>query len=908
MKLSNEIRSTFLNYFGRNGHEIVASSSLVPHGDKSILFTNAGMNQFKNAFLGLEKRSYVRAATAQKVMRVSGKHNDLENVGPSKRHHTFFEMLGNFSFGDYFKPDAMRFALELLEGEYGLERERMWFTIYKNDDEAEALWQKVGIKPSRILRFGEKDNFWSMGPTGPCGPNSEIHYFMGKGVDNDAKWVNNDDDLNETTVEIWNLVFMQFNRTEDGVLHPLPQTGVDTGMGFERLCRLLQGGENNYDSDLFTDIMLHTQALAGQTDAQRRDNYVPYRVIADHVRAASFLIGDGVLPGNVGRNYILRMIMRRAMRYGQKLGLNDPFLYKVSETVIAKMGDYYGDLRTRRDHILSTIHGEEERFARALDTGLTKLDEVIDGLKTKDQGLAIANPQSLVLPGPDAFRLYESYGLPLEITRDVARERGFEIDEAGYVAAREASKEVARKASSGKFVGNFDTARAYAETFETLKSTGKLPESGVTHNPYDALTVSTTVVGILRDGEATATAVVGEKVDVILAASPFYADSGGQVSDTGEIHSTAGTWQLKVIGVSKPVAGLIVHECEVLAGEPCVDDACNAQVEVLRRGHIARNHTATHLLQSALRSILGTHVQQQGSAVSPDRLRFDFSHPTGLTADELEAVGDMLNDSIYVNMPVSWGQENYKDAIASGAMAFFSDKYGDVVRVVRIGQIGEPSFSAELCGGTHVSRTGDIGGALIVSEGAVAAGIRRIEVVTGHGVVDLARKQTAQLAQVAQALRAPVDQTVEAVRKLSSQLSETQKALEKAQRELARAHFEAALANVMQVNGVNVLSARVSAENADLLREMSEWFGKKYASGVCVLGAVVADKAALVVGVSPDLNKRGLDAGKLIREIAAVVDGRGGGKPTLAQAAGKDVSKLDAALALTAGLVGKMTA
>jgi len=488
----------------------------------------------------------------------------------------------------------------------------------------------------------------------------------------------------------------------------------------------------------------------------------------------------------------------------------------------------------------------------------------------------------------------------------VAREKGIVIDEAGYEAAREASKEVARKASSGKFVGHFDAARAYAEAFDTLKAEGKLPASGVTHTPYDALTMTTTLVGILREGEPTANAVVGEKVDVILAASPFYADSGGQVSDTGEIYSTIGTWQLKVTGVSKPVAGLIVHECEVLAGEPRVGESCNVQVEVLRRGHIARNHTATHLLQSALRSILGTHVQQQGSAVSPDRLRFDFSHTTALTADELEAVGDMLNDSIYVNMPVAWAQENYKEALASGAMAFFSDKYGDVVRVVRIGQPGEPSFSAELCGGTHVSRTGDIGGALIVSEGAVAAGVRRIEVVTGHGVVELARKQTEQIAQVAQVLRVPTDQAIDAVRKLSTQLSETQKALEKAQRELARAHFETSLAKVTQVNGINVLSARVSAENADLLREMTEWFGKKYASGVCVLGAVIADKAALVVGVSPDLNKRGLDAGKLIREIAAVVDGRGGGKPTLAQAAGKDVSKLDEALALTAGLVGRI--
>jgi alanyl-tRNA synthetase len=879
--LSNEIRSTFLNYFKRNGHEVVASSSLIPHGDKSILFTNAGMNQFKNAFLGLEKRPYVRAATAQKVMRVSGKHNDLENVGPSKRHHTFFEMLGNFSFGDYFKADAMRFALELLEGEYGLERDRMWFTIYKEDDESEQLWQKVGIKASRILRFGEKDNFWSMGATGPCGPNSEVHYFMGKNTENDAKWVNNNNDVNETTVEIWNLVFMQFNRTEDQKLHPLPQTGVDTGMGFERLCRLLQGGENNYDSDLFTDIMNRTQELAKQSTAQRNENFVPYRVIADHARAAAFLIGDGVLPGNEGRNYVLRMIMRRAMRFGRKLGFEDPFLHQVANAVIEKMGGYYNELTDRRLHILNTIFQEEERFERTLDQGLERLEQEIGDSKS--------------LSGEVAFKLYDTYGLPLEITRDVMRERGGEVDEVGYALARENAKEIARKATAGKFVGNFENMRSYADTFDTLKSEGKLPESGVIHNPYDALTMTSRLIGILRDGEMTGNAVTGEKVEIVLTATPFYVESGGQVSDTGEIHSTEGTWQLKVIDVRRPQSGFIVHICEVIAGEPHVGDNCNAQVEVLRRGHIARNHTATHLLQSALRSILGTHVQQQGSLVAPDRLRFDFSHGAPLTEDENEAICDMLNDSIYANFSVTWSQENYKSAVAGGAMAFFSEKYGDVVRVVRIGSGGQ-FFSAELCGGTHVSRTGDIGGALILSESAVAAGVRRIEVVTGHGVVEFARKQADMLNVVAQNLHVPADQTAEAASKLVAQLNETQKALEKAQRELARARFEAVLAKTIVLRDVPVLAARVLADNNDLLREMTDWFREKYASGICVLGAEMNDKPSLVVAVSSDLNKRGVDAGKLIRDIARVVGGGGGGKPTLAQAGGKDVSKLDEAL------------
>jgi len=902
MMLSNQIRQTFLDYFARNGHRVVNSSSLIPYGDKSILFTNAGMNQFKNAFLGLEKRDYTRAATAQKVMRVSGKHNDLENVGPSKRHHTFFEMLGNFSFGDYFKEDAMKFALELLEKEYGFERERMWFTIYKDDDESYQLWQKHGIPASRVLRFNEKDNFWRMGPTGPCGPNSEIHYFTGDLKNNDAKWVNNDDDLNETTVEIWNLVFMQFNQTESA-LEPLPQTGVDTGMGFERLVRLLQKGENNYDTDLFMPMLEKVQELAHQTSEQRKANYVPYRVIADHVRAASFLIGDGVLPGNEGRNYVLRMVMRRAMRYGRDLGFEEPFLYKVAESVIEKMGDYYTELKERRQHILNTIHSEEERFERTLDEGLVRLNAVMGDVKRQT---------SSVIPGVEAFKLYDTYGLPVEITRDVAKVNGLSVDDAGFEAAREAAKEVARSAGKETFIGNFDAAKAHREAFDALVADGKLPESGVNYNPYGPLQVKTEVVAILLNGEMTDRAVPGDTFEVVLKDVPFYVESGGQVSDTG-ILTTAGASSTVVGGPSSVVVksaqryvpGFVTLVCEVSEGELMIGDRVAASVDAARRNSIRRNHTATHLLQKALRSVLGTHVGQQGSLVAPDRLRFDFSHGAAMTRDEIDEVGNVLNDSILADMPVLDKQESYKEAIASGAMAFFSDKYGDVVRVIRIGD-GSEIYSAELCGGTHVSRTGEIGSAVIVSESALAAGVRRIEVLTGKGALEHARRQSQQLAQIAQAINAIPDNAADQVSKVSAQLSETRKELEALRREQARGEFlEVVKRQTSNVNDVAQLVAEVRADRVDVLREMSDWFREQHHSGVLVLGAVVNEKPALLVSVSPDLNKKGIEAGKLIKEIAAVVGGSGGGKPTLAQAGGKDAAKLPEALAKARELLNK---
>ena len=889
MMQSEAIRRTFLDYFARQGHTVLPSSSLIPYGDNTILFTNAGMNQFKNAFLGLEKRPYVRAATAQKVMRVSGKHNDLENVGPSRRHHTFFEMLGNFSFGDYFKEDAMKYALELMEGEYGFERERLWFTIYKDDDQSYDLWQKVGIKANRILRFGEKDNFWSMGPTGPCGPNSEIHYFTGKLQDNDPKWVNNDDDPNETTVEVWNLVFMQFNRTEDGVLHPLPQTGVDTGMGFERLCRLIEGGESNYDTDLFMPIMDKVQQLARQTNAARKEQYVAYRVIADHVRAATFLIGDGVLPGNEGRNYVLRMVMRRAMRYGRDLGFEAPFLYQTAEAVIDKMGGYYTELLNRREHILKTIHAEEERFERTLDQGLERLNE------------ALAQTESKELNGEAAFKLYDTYGMPLEITRDVAKLRGYSVDEAGFAAAREASRE--RNRASGKFTADFDKQQSYADVLNELKADGFVGENGTTNAPYGDLRLNTKVVAILYDGQPVDHAESGQAVEVVLPETPFYLESGGQVTDTGMICAATNAqtgeepaWCLRVTDARRIIPGLITHVCEVVYGQPRTGDACVAQVDEARRNAIRRNHTATHILQKSLRETLGSHVGQQGSLVAPDRLRFDFSHSAALTPDEIAQVTDAMNDAILANYPVSIAQRAYKEALAAGAMAFFSEKYGDVVRVVSIGDEDQPAFSMELCGGTHVDATGDIGQALVVSESAVASGVRRIEVVTGRGALELARGQQKQLVEISRTLNTSPDKAAEQTKHVMAQLSETQKALDKAQKELIRYRFNDTLAKTETLNGVPVLIARVEVDGADRLREMSDWFREKHQSGVVVLGAVSADKPALLVGVSQDLNKRGIEAGKLIKEIAAIVGGSGGGRPTLAQAGGKDPARLDEAL------------
>ncbi len=895
--LSNQVRQTFVDYFVRQGHRAVPSSSLIPYNDKTILFTNAGMNQFKNVFLGLEQREYTRAVTVQKVMRVSGKHNDLENIGYTRRHHTFFEMLGNFSFGDYFKAEAMGFALELLEKEYGFPRERMWFTIYEDDDESFALWQKHGIPASRILRFGEKDNFWSMGPTGPCGPNSEIHIYTGDLRDNDAKWVNNDDDPEERTSEVWNLVFMQFNRDESGKLTPLPNTGVDTGMGFERLVRLIQGVPSNYDTDLFTDIFDRLQAVAGHSRAQREQHIVPYRVIADHARATTFLIGDGVLPGNEGRGYVLRMLMRRAMRFAHKMKLTEPFLHRVCEAVIEKMGAHYTELHARRDYILQTVLLEEERFARTLDQGLARLEEMLADRSAFVEG----DPQCI--SGEAAFRLYDTYGLPLEITRDEARERGLRVDEEEFQRARERARQIARAATQSMFEGDYARLTAYRDALATLISEGALPASGVSHDPYSALNRHTRLIAILRDSEMTSRAVKGEQVELVLRETPFYVESGGQVSDTGlicaendPIADSEPSWGFAVRDVRRPAQGLIVHAGVVEWGDLQVGDACIAQVDRQRREAIARNHTATHLLQQALRIVLGTHVRQEGSLVAPDHLRFDFSHNAALSEEELRQVLDIVNNTILNDLPVSATYMPYQQAIDAGALAFFSEKYSDIVRVVSIGEPDSPPVSMELCGGTHVRRTGEIGSLLIQSEGAISAGIRRIEAITGRAVIEYAQRQSQLTSELARLLGAPTDQLAEQAARLIAQMHETRRELEAAQRALARVQFEDTLRQAQAINGAHFLVAEVNVNSADLLREMTDWYRARYPSGAVVLGAVINGKPAFVAAVTPDLTRQGLDAGKLVREVASVVGGSGGGRPTLAQAGGKHAERLGEAL------------
>jgi alanyl-tRNA synthetase len=899
---SSEIRKTFLDYFKQRQHTIVASSSLIPAGDATLLFANAGMVQFKDAFLGKEDRGYVRATTSQKCMRVSGKHNDLENVGPSPRHHTFFEMLGNFSFGDYFKQDAIKFAWELLTEYYKMDPARLWFTIFEGDDqvgadeEAAELWVKAGAAPDRIRRFGRKDNFWQMGDTGPCGPCSEIHYYRGEHP-NDPKY-NRPEYVNgpgEETIEIWNLVFMQYNRyLVDGAfkLDPLPAPSVDTGAGLERVSMVLQNKESNYDTDLFVPILDRTRQLLGHDKKvlQDKSKLASYRVIADHSRAVAFLIADGVLPGNEGRNYVLRLILRRAARHGQLLGFDGPFLTQVLPTVIQVMGEQYPELEKRREAIMKTTLQEEERFQKTLKSGSAMLDDIIADLKA--HGATTIN-------GADAFKLHDTYGFALELTRDFARDHGLIVDEDGFKKAMEEQAERSRAAST---MGVVD---AGAQTYESIKQQlvedKKLGASGVAYDPYSAIEAQTNVAAILRDGNMMSQAQVGESVQVVLPATCFYVESGGQVSDTGKI--VGKDWEVKVSDVQSLVPGLIAHVGQVVKGTLSVGDVATAQVDSARRWDIMRNHTATHLLHRELRKTLGEHVQQAGSLVAPEYFRFDFSHNAPISSDDLTQIENAVNEAVFTDFTVQPFQMSYKDAVAGGAMALFTEKYGDRVRVVKVGEPSVP-FSQELCGGTHVNRTSQIGSFHIVSESSVGAGLRRIEAVTGRGVVKEMQTSIARLERAAEYLRTSPEQVDQKVMTLLSESDSQRKEIERLRRELAKYNIDKLLGNVQEVNGVRVLAAQVDAANNDVLREMSDWLRDRIGSGIVVLGAVMGDKPGLIVAVTPDLLTKGYDAGKLIRPIAAIIGGGGGGRPNLAQAGGKDSTKLAEAIASAPKLIG----
>ena len=898
---SAEVRQSFLDFFAARGHTIVPSASLVPADDPTLLFTNAGMNQFKDVFLGLGTRPYTRAADTQKCMRVSGKHNDLEDVGRDGYHHTFFEMLGNWSFGDYYKKEAIGWAWELLTEVWGLPKERLWATVFKDelgeletDEEAAGFWRsETEIPPDHILYFGRKDNFWEMAETGPCGPCSEIHLDRGpeccdkQGEPGHVCRVNGDCGR---FIELWNLVFIQYNKDADGSLHPLPAKHVDTGAGFERLVAVLQGVDSNYKTDLFMPIIQRVQEMMGHTDAEVEENIVAYRVIADHGRAITFLIGDGVLPGNEGRNYVLRMILRRAARFGRKLGFTGPFLAEVAKVVIETMGPHFPELTSRRQFILTTITQEEERFLRTLDLGLARLDEVLSELEAKGERS---------VPGDAAFRLYDTFGLPLEITRDVAGERGLSVDEAGYQAALEEQRRRTRR--KGTFEApDEETLARYRKVMTDLQDRGVLGEEGVQHDPYSVTELETTVAAILRHGEPVVSAKEGGQVEVVLPTTCFYVESGGQVSDRGFIAAyppgeDEPVWEVEVQDMRQPIPGLIVHVGVVKQGRPRVGDTAWAVVDYERRMDIARNHTATHLLHSELRYILGEHVQQAGSLVAPDRLRFDFTHPAMLTQDELDAVARSVNDAILVNYPVEVVEKPYHQAVREGAIALFGEKYGDVVRVVCIGWPGEP-FSQELCGGTHVNETGEIGLFHIVSEEGVGAGVRRIEAVTGRGAVDLVERQLGVLQRTAAYMGVSPDEVDRKVLSLLDELQGARKEITRLQEQLARREFEALLGQIQSVAGVSLLSARVTAPSMEVLREMTDWFRDRLGSGVVVLGTVLGERPALVAAVTPDLVKRGVNAARLVRGLARIVGGGGGGRPTLAQAGGRDPSRLDEAL------------
>ncbi len=896
---SAEIRQLFLDYFTQHGHTIVNSSSLVPSDDPTLLFTNAGMVQFKDTFLGLEKRDYSRATTSQKCMRVAGKHSDLENVGPSPRHHTFFEMLGNFSFGDYFKEEAIERAWTFLTEVVKLPTERLWVSIYTDDDEAFEFWQ-AHVSPERILRFGKSENFWEMGDVGPCGPCSEIHYYYGDLDKQIPEGVNRDDEY----LEIWNLVFMQFERDVNGELHPLPKPSIDTGMGLERLVSVLQGQTNNYDTDLFTPIMSRTQALLGHTDEQRQENYVAYRVIADHGRAITFMIGDGVMPGNEGRASVLRLILRRAARYGRMLGFDGPFLAQIADTVINEMGEHYIELTARRQFILNVITQEEERFLRTFNNGLELIAELVENLKAKGKSQ---------IPGEEVFKLYATYGFPVDLTRLIADEEyGFTLDEKGYHKALEQHSQI-----SGGKLGEIavDMLQVYADLLAHLKETGQLPTSGVTHDPYHELTIESNIVAILRDGQTVDEASVGQMVEVVVATTPFYVESGGQVGDTGWISrppsippsgEEQGAGLMTVSEVARPVGGLIVQRGVIDEGRLTVGQTVQVSVDESRRADIIRNHTATHILHRELRRALGDHVAQAGSLVAPDRLRFDFSHPQAVESTLLSQIEQAVNQTILADWSVSDRQQTYadlKEDIASGnIMALFGEKYGDVVRVVSIGD-DEAVYSRELCGGTHVQTTGQIGSLTITSEGSAAAGVRRIEAVTGRAAQQLTQQRLTTLKETAAALSVQPEQVTERVSALVEQTQAQERTIKMLQRRLARANFEQMLSLTHEVKGVCYVSLVVDVPDVSLLREMSDWFKDALESAVIVLGATLNDKPIINVAVTEDLTKQGLHAGKMVKELAKAVGGGGGGKPTMAQAGGKDASKLSEALAMVGGLI-----
>ncbi len=870
---SNEIRSRFLDYFKRQGHAIVPSSPLVPGNDPTLLFTNAGMVQFKDVFLGKEKRPYLRATTSQRCVRAGGKHNDLENVGYTARHHTFFEMLGNFSFGDYFKRDAIRFAWELLTGEFGLDPARLWVTVYQTDNEAYDLWAKdIKVPKERIARVGDKpggskfqsDNFWQMGDTGPCGPCTEIFYDHGPGIPGGPPGTPDAD--GDRYIEIWNLVFMQFNRDESGTMQPLPKPSVDTGMGLERVAAVLQGVHSNYEIDLFRDLIAAAARVTGAKDLSSSS----LNVIADHIRACAFLITDGVIPGNEGRGYVLRRIIRRAIRHGYKLGQTRPFFHKLVGDLSRVMGEAYPELPAAQHRVTDVLKQEEERFAETLENGMKVLENAL-------------HREDRMLDGETVFQLYDTFGFPVDLTADIARERGVMIDHAGFEAAMEKQRERARAASKFTMQAGMDYSGQATE-----------------FHGYDTLRLDGKIVALYTGGTPVQKIEAGDDAVIVLDRTPFYAESGGQVGDQGEITSANGSFTVN--DTQKIQAEVFGHKGVLKAGRFAVGDAVTAQVNPVTRTRAAYNHSATHLMHAALRKVLGPHVTQKGSLVDASRTRFDFSHHAPMTPEQIAEVEELVNREIRGNHAVETRRMKYDEAIKAGAMALFGEKYGDEVRVLRMGD-----FSTELCGGTHVRRTGDIGFFKIVSESGVAAGIRRLEAVTADGALAWVQEMEAEKAFVEGFFQAEGEALKEKLKTDREEKRALEKELARLKSRLASSQGDDLVEQAVAIGPVRVLAATLDGADVRTLREAMDKLKDKLKSAAIVLGAVDGDKVTLIAGVTDDLTSK-VKAGELVNYVAQQVGGKGGGRADMAQAGGTQPAKLPEALASVADWVKQRVA
>jgi alanyl-tRNA synthetase len=878
MITGNEIRKSFLDYFAKHGHNVVKSSSLVPEKDPTLLFTNAGMVQFKNVFLGQERRPYVRAASAQKCLRISGKHNDLEAVGRDTYHHTFFEMLGNWSFGDYYKAEAIEWAWELLTREWGLPKDKLYATVYLDDDDAERLWLKIAALPGeRVIRFGAKDNFWEMGETGPCGPCSEIHLDRGPESCDMKSEPGHECRVNggcARYIELWNLVFIQYNRKDNRELEELPSKHVDTGMGLERITAVLQKVLSNYDIDYMRDLTATTERLTGKKYGADPTADISYRVIDDHARAVSFLIADGVMPSNEGRGYVLRRLLRRAARHGRLIGLKEPFLHEVAKTVTAVMGDAYPELRKEEQRIREVIRTEEERFSETLEKGLVLLEDAIAKLKAD---------QNKILPGDVAFRLYDTYGFPIDLTEDILRGESITVDQAGFE----------------KFMNEQRARGREAREVASMESKIQLDRQ-VCFVGYDRLEGESSVLAIYGNSSGKAEAVEGEEIDLLTAETPFYGESGGQVGDRGVIKTARGD-VIEIFDTQHPTPQLIAHRGRVKKGRVQIGDKVQLVVDRKHRQRTMLNHSATHILHAVLRRELGQQVRQAGSLVSPERLRFDFNHTGAIPEEKLALIETAVNEHIREDASVSIQELNYDDAIRHGALAFFGDKYGDRVRVVKIGD-----FSTELCGGTHVRASGEIGLFKLHFEGGIAAGVRRVEAFTGEGALDLIQTYEQRLKEIGDLIRAGADDAVDKIKKLLDRQKELEKEIEKLRGQFEKDQIPALLAKKQSINGINLLITQVDGADGKQLREIADQLKEKLGSGVVVLASAGDANVNLVASVTKELTKR-YHAGNIIKELAGMVGGGGGGRPDFAQAGGKEPAKIDAALKRAEELIRQAT-